>query len=779
MGAGNTCCSCCSESANPQQNTARPNRRGAPYSALLEDDDQDEDMRGNNELLSNGATTYNSTSKATNVSVSNGVVTHNEQSPDPNISLSSGAISLNKDTNSNEMVSGGAVTHNSTPKETNVSVTNNVRTLNEQPNDPNISTSTGALSLNQRSLSRKKVTFNVVDVVEQSASNDDGSDDRESMQGLTQMDAEEEDEEQDTEEEEELRDSDKLTTLIQTKLSDEAREVLGDPTSYEIPADEVTRLEMGRDVRKIKVSLLSVQDFEQRVYAKITIFRHYQMLNSIYKRYCKIAGDTQWLTMFGWISLLRDCGMIAGDTDTERDANELRFIGIFNTVYTYHREHYHSARGKAKSRHSVQLSDQYGDQNWHDKDPWTGLWMLEQDQHNFVPLKSDGRLLTPKAKAEDATRTSLIHELKEEASRPMDDIMQYKLRKSGDRKIVGCIIDDEESKIVGWLDRKDFKIAKLQIKRTRQSSRAQGRKTWECQLIPPEHELDPVQMKVHREHRRRGGVGKMSDDINLFKYYGLDDDDPDLPLISHGLARHEFFDALLCVARMMNEMGATHGNNQPLYKTMDMFVSKRLDPFVYQNMVELKQYLSSKGDIQEETREKLTESTSAVILLFKRYAAAHHTVGGLDDDAWCALAQDLCAVAKSSDKQIWKRGGKPSLDDIMDCFTLSKSNKSMEEELINMRGFQRCFLHFTAAMFRKKHGAQYTVKPLDEKLDLVLTWCETLNAQGAQGMFQGAGSKAAVVRKVDFMKSESLGYQTMSPDVSVDPYDFNMTSIEE
>lgn len=173
--------------------------------------------------------------------------------------------------------------------------------------------------------------------------------------------------------EKEMLDNECISSLIDLNIPSKMRDVFGDPSSYKFPAQEPARGRIERDLRKIRVSLLNIhiENAEQRKYAKLCILKHYDLLTSIYKRYCKIGRDMHWMTMIGWISLLRDCGLLDEELDLEEGGHEiLRYRDILMGIYKYHRDHLHSARrNRSKSRHTVQQSQMYGDAHFMDKVP--------------------------------------------------------------------------------------------------------------------------------------------------------------------------------------------------------------------------------------------------------------------------------------------------------------------------------------------------------------------------------------------------------------------------
>ena len=87
-----------------------------------------------------------------------------------------------------------------------------------------------------------------------------------------------------------MYDSEQIDLLVNMELPDKIRDTLGDPLNYIFPEHQPERGHIERDMRKIKVSLLEykLEEAEQRKYAKLCILKYYDLLTSIYKRYCKI-----------------------------------------------------------------------------------------------------------------------------------------------------------------------------------------------------------------------------------------------------------------------------------------------------------------------------------------------------------------------------------------------------------------------------------------------------------------------------------------------------------
>ena len=244
--------------------------------------------------------------------------------------------------------------------------------------------------------------------------------------------------------------------------------------------------------------------------------------------------------------------------------------------------------------------------------------------------------------------------------------------------------------------------------------------------------MDPLQMKIKWEYTKKGAQHTMSGVTKLFKLDILQDDDEDLPITHYvGLSRHEFFDALLCVAQHS-------GNQRPLYLLFSELVINRV-LYIYQNMVDLRQYLKGKV-IEHQIRDRI-QADCALVRIFHKYASLQIEEPNMEEDEWCALAEDLFLTAAAMDHDIWKYGGKPT---VTRCFTLSKPADSMHEEWIDLSEFHRCLIYFTAALFRKQPDAKYEVLSFEEKLNLVLKWCHKLDAQTGR-----SGS-------VEFFRSDSL-----------------------
>merc|ERR1719474_2459831 len=99
------------------------------------------------------------------------------------------------------------------------------------------------------------------------------------------------------------------------------------------------------------------------------------------------------------------------------------------------------------------------------------------------------------------------------------------------------------------------RLFNLNLQRTwfRINGRIQGdhqKRVFNCTLKAPEDDQSPIEMMIKWTETNKKGAGKATKGtIKLFKLEGLADDDRVLPATEYtGLARHEFFDAMLLVS---------------------------------------------------------------------------------------------------------------------------------------------------------------------------------------------------------------------------------------
>lgn len=121
-----------------------------------------------------------------------------------------------------------------------------------------------------------------------------------------------------------------------------------------------------------------------------------------------------------------------------------------------------------------------------------------------------------------------------------------------------------------------------------------------------------------------------------------------------------------------------------------------------------------------------------------------------------AMAMELCDTGKAQDHDIWKRGGKPSTEAMIHCFTLSKDNSMLTVDEIEMQEFQRCLLFFVAEIFKYKPSAKYDVLPFEKKLDMVLEWAVKLDAKKKMRKIGGSTTiDSAKYRKMDTLRAKA------------------------
>eukprot|EP01083_Nonionella_stella_P149875 476623_1 len=511
----------------------------------------------------------------------------------------------------------------------------------------------------------------------------------------------------------EMLDDELIEMLLAMDVADDVAKTLGDRRAYDIPThdeDEVAYFHLERDLRKIKYAFKDIKRSEPRKHAKLDILKQYKILNAIYTRYCKIGRDPNWLDLDGYVSLLRDLCIIS----TGGAQNRLYF-DIFDEI------HHAKKRGK-KDKNG--LTGLYGSQSFYDKDPWTGIWCNYKDKERIFKMEDKRQKMPLKQ------RYGRSMSIKEKSEMYYE---KYKFRKIGERRIIGCMNNIDYAEFGGTFAQSNYKKAKMEIKfKKRRIKVHDQRRLWFCELTPPQSLVDDIIMKIKWEEINVRSYKNKEGKLKLYKHGDLADDDADIPVpVLTGLSRSQFFDAMLCCAKIWDEQ--QHELIRDLYLCFDDFVSI-MDDYIYKNHCELSKYLFGK-EIQDDVKDKLKTHNTVLIKLFKKYAsldpnedATKHTEE-MDCDEWTAMAVELCKVAKLWDQDIWKMGGKPSIEEMIQCFTLSLD----EDELLNRKEmsfgeFQRCLVVFTNCIFKYHPNAKYNIIGFTDKLDLVLKWCETLES---------------------------------------------------
>jgi len=533
----------------------------------------------------------------------------------------------------------------------------------------------------------------------------------------------------------EMLDDEKIDAMKQMKMNVTQRDILKDPIKYKLPEKKGDLKDIDRDLRKLKIGLLRMDSSDSRKLAKLSILKHYDLLTAIYKKYCKLGGDKHWMTFNGWILLMKHCRWIKSKEDKDRVAQLC--VEIFDDTYQYHHAKQHIYDG-ANGKHVAYLSGMYGDGQFHDINPWTGVWCLQEDKERIdgiLKMKVERK----KSFISGAGSKGKIKE-EEDKKKRATSYETYKFRKYGDIRVMGCYehpIDKSEADIGGGLNKKDHKKAKLEIRfKTRSVQGHHQRRMFNCTISPPEDEESPITMTVKWKEVDNKGSGT----IELFKLKGLDDEDSALPATEYtGLARHEFFDAMLLLASVVNNN--EDGDLNDLYKMMDEVACHTLTDYVYNGIIETRKHIRD-GKLHDDIRKKFKKNYTSIRHLFDKFASLVHTeevptkttvkaanITDLGEDQWLAMAMELCEVPKTKTKKFWKRGGKPDTQTLVDCFMLSHDSSMLTVEEIEWQEFQRCLVYFIVEMFKDVPDAKYKVLPFDEKLDMVLDWADTLDAK--------------------------------------------------
>jgi len=582
-----------------------------------------------------------------------------------------------------------------------------------------------------------------------------------------------------------------LDALLSLPLSDDDALLLSDPSTYFLPTHKHQRFLLTRDLRKMGISSLSTQcgTSSLRALSKRCILKHYALLTALFRTYCHIGGDKHWLTEHGWTALLRDAHLIQNDKPKHKSQNSDSTMGeIFARTYAHHRAHSHSAKQSDKSKHSVQLSTLYGDESFFDKDPWTGIWLKDCD--------IDGVLQPPK----DSDIDKDVDDL---ALSPSTE--QYKLRKIGDLRMVGVLKvgSDAMSKadITGASKRNNAKKARLELafRSRRKTVTSNSVRVWKCELIPPRSIVERIGLNVKWTRSAKDSASTQNGTLKLFKYADLEDDDTDLPSAKYvGLSRHEFFDALLLCAedaQSAHRPRGSTGDRASLHRALDTMVNEHLRAYVAEGMAELSELFVGKGKGDEPKtpmspgmadnasaddnenvsddfvclRGELSAKTKGVIgrfnaqlmRLFRKYAELdksklHGVEETLGEGEWCAMALELCEAAKRSDDAIWDKGGRPSYEDMVQCFRMSVGGGE-----VGFVEFQRCLVFFAGAVLRRQPNVRYKEVPVRERLEMVLKWCQKVDATKTRGNLKRV--KSLKLRSMSSAKSWKEAASTPTP----------------
>jgi len=101
----------------------------------------------------------------------------------------------------------------------------------------------------------------------------------------------------------------------------------------------------------------------------------------------------------------------------------------------------------------------------------------------------------------------------------------------------------------------------------------------------------------------------------------------------------------------------------------------------------------------------------------------------LELSQWLAMAVELLEITETRKPGIFDRGGKPSREGMIGCFTLSKDKSELTVDGIDLKEFERCLVYFTGEILKKEPGAKYKVLPFKEKFELVLLCAAELDGR--------------------------------------------------
>ena len=141
----------------------------------------------------------------------------------------------------------------------------------------------------------------------------------------------------------ELLDEEKIDKLLSLDLTEEVSEYLGSPSTYKLQLEQKESMQnLERDMRKMAQGLYGQSEI-QRKYSKLAILKYYNCLSGVYNRYCKLGGDRYWLTIDGYMWMLKDAAIPLKDsTCTNETCKQL-----FQITYKMH----HRLKSRYSSKH--------------------------------------------------------------------------------------------------------------------------------------------------------------------------------------------------------------------------------------------------------------------------------------------------------------------------------------------------------------------------------------------------------------------------------------------
>merc|ERR1719491_912242 len=247
-----------------------------------------------------------------------------------------------------------------------------------------------------------------------------------------------------------------IDDLMKAEMPADVLAVLGPQKKFKMPGDHRAQQSMRRDLRKM---LLDDEPRDDDRYTKMAVLKWHDILMETFRKYCRIGGDSAWLTQKGWDALCRDAFIPEkGKNDcSEKDCHDL-----FRIIYTKHNSDASNKKMSLRRSQILQRSAMHKKQStatlitaeWNDADPWTGIWQ----------------------------------------SADADNDEMYKIKHVGDRKLTGFIKTFEFCTINGQL--KSEKTCGQCMIFWHQGARKNKRRKCELTLVKPDKPDQPVKMRV-------------------------------------------------------------------------------------------------------------------------------------------------------------------------------------------------------------------------------------------------------------------------------------------
>jgi len=451
--------------------------------------------------------------------------------------------------------------------------------------------------------------------------------------------------------------------LMQCALPQKVSAVLGDRNQFKVPAKPAVE----RDLRKLQMGLQDL-DGEQRKYAKLSVLKYYDILFEVFRRYCKIGGDKHWLTASGWTALINDAFIADKKSET---CTASACEALFKQVYDSH----HGGGGKparARQQHVKNMTTTALNlAEWNDEDPWTGVW--RQDTEDIGGGAAE----------------------------------VYRLKQNGDRKLVGWINKFGFCDLNGSVNAGDRKQAEV-MAHWHEGARQGKRRLCKCTLVKAAT-TDAIRITINVEWKSIAAssnvdTGGVEEGVyTMTKVDVLSHEDLAAFAFQIGLARHEYLDAMLMLAKMKYP-------ELPRYEALSELCEHYLVEYIFGGMAQA---------------EEATLKT-----LFRPYSTELHLLfgvfkGGLiGAHEWRALCADLL----KQDKSAFAKGGLPSKSDIDAAFELAKDGYDLQ---LTYKAFEVALKNLAQRLWKKKPRMnKHEEKTQAFKLKKLLKWAVKMQKKG-------------------------------------------------